>query len=373
MDKYSKNMFITFIVLLLFFISIVLFCAKDIRKTSARMIHNEEKMISSNILVKKEKKEEKSSNINKKSNNLSNKKEDKKTNSNINDKNEDNTSNEQKNKEEKKEELKKEDITCSNEKKEEKKIIDKIPIFTFHRLVPKNIKDKYFAHNEWFSSVESFEEMMKYLHNNNYKTISTLEFYDWYIGKVEYDEKVVLITFDDGYIEDYYLAYPILKKYNFKSTSFLIGSKIKPTTHEYNLTEEDYSKNPQYFIGQDVINKVREEYPNFDFQSHSYNLHSKIKIDENTRLEKVHILTEDELDLDVKQSLQFGFKTMAYPFGAYNEVIQQKLEENGYLLAFTFGENTYGYATRESDRYAINRIKISGKDDLRSFVKWLIY
>jgi peptidoglycan/xylan/chitin deacetylase (PgdA/CDA1 family)/gas vesicle protein len=371
MDKYSKKMFLVLIVMLSFFIGIVIFCAKDINRTSTRMIHDDNnEMVNSNILIKEEKKEEKSSNSNKISNKISNKtsnkQEEKKSNSNVTkEKKDEPISNEVKNKEE---------ILCSNnQQKVEKKYIDKVPVFTFHRLVPNNIKEKYFKDNQWFSSVEKFEEMMKYLHNNHYRTISTLEFYDWYIGNIEYDEKVVLITFDDGYIEDYTLAYPILKKYNLKSTSFVIGKHVKPVTNEYNLTEEDYSKNPQLFMGQDIIDKLKIEYPNFDFQSHSYDLHTKIKVDEITRIAKVHTLTEEEIDNDVKKTLKFGFKTMAYPFGEYNEVIQEKLKDNGYLLAFTFGGHTYGYATRESDQYAINRIKIDGNDDLRSFVKWLIY
>ena len=371
MDKYSKKMLLVFVLMLSFFIGIVIYCARDIKKTSTRMIHdNKNETVNSNVLIQHEKKEEKSSNKNKKSNI----KKEKNSNTNSNNTNS-NVINKKENISNKTEEKKeKEEILCSNKQNYvEKKNIDKIPVFTFHRLVPKNIKEKYFKNNQWFSSVETFEEMMKYLHNNHYKTISTLEFYEWYIGNIEYNEKVVLITFDDGYIEDYALAYPILKKYNLKSTSFIIGSKVKPTTPEYNFSEEDYSKNPQIFMGQDIMNKVKVEYPNFDFQSHSYNLHSKILLDDHTRVEKVYTLTEEELDNDVKQSLKFGFKTMAYPFGAYNAVIQKKLKDNGYLLAFTFGGKTYGYATRKSNQYAINRIKIDGKDDLRSFVKWLSY
>ena len=58
--------------------------------------------------------------------------------------------------------------------------------------------------------------MMYYLFINNYKTISTEEFYKWYKGEIEYYGKTLMIVFDDGYYEDYYLAYPIIKRYNIK-------------------------------------------------------------------------------------------------------------------------------------------------------------
>ena len=43
-----------------------------------------------------------------------------------------------------------------------------------------------------------------------------------------------MITFDDGQYEDYYLVYPIIKRYNMKSISFLIGNNIANITNEYN-------------------------------------------------------------------------------------------------------------------------------------------
>ena len=78
-----------------------------------------------------------------------------------------------------------------------------------------------------------------------------------------------MITIDDGKYEAYYLVYPIIKKYNFKATSFIVGSRTKNKTKKYNKTEIN-------FIGLDIVNKVRKEYPNFEFQSHSYNMHIKI-------------------------------------------------------------------------------------------------
>ena len=98
-------------------------------------------------------------------------------------------------------------------------VTDRIPVLTFHRIVPDDVKQKVYKNNQWVGSADVFDEMLKYLYDNGYKTISTKEFYDWYQGDIEYDKKTVLITFDDGFYEDYYVVLPILKKYNFKATS----------------------------------------------------------------------------------------------------------------------------------------------------------
>ena len=91
---------------------------------------------------------------------------------------------------------------CSKNKKNKynySNIIDKdkrtfrIPVFAFHRLVPDEIKKKMYPYNEWVGSLDVFKKMIKYIYYNNYKTLSTKEFYKWYKGEVEYDKKTILI------------------------------------------------------------------------------------------------------------------------------------------------------------------------------------
>jgi peptidoglycan/xylan/chitin deacetylase (PgdA/CDA1 family) len=234
-----------------------------------------------------------------------------------------------------------------------------IPILTFHKLVPDQVKRSVYINNEWVGSIDIFSQMMKWLYVNHYRTISTEEFYKWYRGEVDYSTKVILITFDDGYYDVYHLAYPILKKYNLKATSFLIGSKIKKYTKKY----------IQYFngyIGEDVIEKVRKEYPNIEFQSHSYNLHYK----KNGKA-IISNISVQKLKNDTIANSKFNFTTMAYPYGVYNKRIIKVLEDQGYLCAFTFGPS--GYATRNSSRYSIPRIKINCFSNISEMIKWVKY
>ena len=244
--------------------------------------------------------------------------------------------------------------------KDDTEYTDKIPVLTFHRLVPDDVKKEVYPNNQWVGSVKVFEKMMDYLYNNGYKTISTEEFYEWYTGKVEYDKKTVVITFDDGFYEDYYLALPILQKYKFKATSFVVGSRIKDITRPYD-------KYKTAFIGMDVINKVRKEYPNFEFQSHSYNMHYYTK----NKKHRIKSMSYEEIEHDVVLNEKYGFTTMAYPYGDFNKDIQEILERYNYLVAFRFGPSKY--ATRKSDRFAIPRIKINGYANLSTLKKWLDY
>ena len=92
---------------------------------------------------------------------------------------------------------------------------DRRPVLNYHQV------------NNKFSTVltmkpANFDEQMKYLHDNDYHSI-TLEQFDAYMrGEGDLPDRPVLITFDDGYVDNYEEAYPILKKYNMRGTIFLI-------------------------------------------------------------------------------------------------------------------------------------------------------
>ncbi len=237
---------------------------------------------------------------------------------------------------------------------------DRIPVLTFHRLVEDDVKKKYYSDSEWVGSIDVFESMMEYLSENDYTTISTEEFYKWYKGELKLPKKTVLITIDDGYYEDYYYVYPIIKKYNLKATSFIIGSRTQDTTKEYNPIENN-------FIGKDAIEEIQKDYPNYEFQSHSYNMHY-YTMDEKHAIKE---MSYEDIKKDFEKMKEFNFTTMAYPFGDFNDDIKSLLKEYDYLCAFRFAHSDY--ARRSNDRYEIYRIKMNDKADLSTLKKWLNY
>lgn len=81
---------------------------------------------------------------------------------------------------------------------------------------------------------EYFEEQLKYLNAKGYQTL----FLDELISRLEagtpQTEKLIALTFDDGYRDNYIYAYPLLKKYKMKATIFMITSLAKDK-HEAEL------------------------------------------------------------------------------------------------------------------------------------------
>jgi len=73
---------------------------------------------------------------------------------------------------------------------------------------------------------ENFEMQIRYLAEAGYRSLHLHEFFS-YLKLWRIPEKLVLITFDDGYADNYIYAYPILKKYRMKATIFPVTAFIK--------------------------------------------------------------------------------------------------------------------------------------------------
>lgn len=229
----------------------------------------------------------------------------------------------------------------------------KVSVLCYHNVVKKEEKEKVPDAELWAISVENFEEEMKYLHDNNYKTLTMEEFHKWKKGEIEVPFKSVLITFDDGLLSNYHYAFPILKKYNINASVFVIGKCINSS----DKTADDWDGNIITYMSKDILNKCEEEYPNVKIYSHSYNLHKKDAINKSYD----ELLKDcEEFDNNIKKT-----DVLAYPYGDYNDNIKKALKNKKYKMAFTFHDNKK--ATRKDDDYVINRINVSADKPLYKF------
>lgn len=237
----------------------------------------------------------------------------------------------------------------------------KIPVLAYHRFCTPEQFEKVENVRSLYMPTDKLEEQMEFLRDFGYTTISAQEFEDWHNGKIKLPKKSVMITIDDGWYSSIKYALPIFDKYDIKSTVFLIGNRTEATTDTSEGEENKHS------IGLDLIEKIQKEHPNFDIQSHGYDLH---KYTPDAPIGKVSTFTYEECFNDLRtQSELFGFSYLAYPFGTYTDTLINAIRDEASIrIAFTYGDN--GYATREQSPYEIKRIKISGTDGMEDFLKW---
>lgn len=223
----------------------------------------------------------------------------------------------------------------------------KIPVLCYHNIATQDEKANYPEESDWTITTDNFKEHLDYLKNNNYKTLTMDEFYNWKIGNLNLPYKSVLITFDDGFLSNYKYAFKLLKEYNMNATVFVVGSFIdSSTTNEWN-------GNIKTYMTKDILENLKNEYPNIEIYSHSYNLHYQGAINQDKEA-----LMQDIKDFD---NFYPNNDILCYPFGQYNDNIEECLKESNYKMAFRYGPDKKDYkkASRNDNIYEIPRLNVS--------------
>ena len=99
---------------------------------------------------------------------------------------------------------------------------DGIPVLEYHEVAESVDEDAY-AYNV---PPEDFRQQLDYLQQQGYTTISMLDFMKAKRGKMELPAKPIILTFDDGYEDNYTEMLPILEEYGMKATVYVITNQI---------------------------------------------------------------------------------------------------------------------------------------------------
>ncbi len=97
----------------------------------------------------------------------------------------------------------------------------KLPIIMYHGILKEEKRQGKFV-----ISPKQFEDDLLYLQEQGYHTVVMRDVIDYVMNGTPLPEKPIMLTFDDGYFNDYVYAYPLLKKYNSKIVFSPIGRYV---------------------------------------------------------------------------------------------------------------------------------------------------
>ncbi len=209
-----------------------------------------------------------------------------------------------------------------------------IPILMYHSISTN-------PQNNLCVSEEQFNAEMEWLHSQNYYTLSMDEYCEALLNGASIPEKSVLITFDDGYLDNYKAGWPILKKYDFVGTFFIITSTVDTSS---GMTMDQLK---ELVKGGNSIG------------SHTVNHHDLAKLSDAQQEKE---LSESKKFLEDK--LGVSVKSICYPSGKYNESTKRILPTLGYKVAVT---TKGGDACLSDGQFALCRIRIFGGMSLAGF------
>jgi peptidoglycan/xylan/chitin deacetylase (PgdA/CDA1 family) len=215
-----------------------------------------------------------------------------------------------------------------------------VPILLYHQIGYSKIKD-----NRYYVSPEEFEKQMFLLHAWGYQTISVRQLVFAILHGAELPVKSIVLTFDDGNDNTYTRAFPILQKYGFSGTAYIVYNYVGVTNYmDKQQIRALYEAG--WEIGSHGLSHV-------DLTTHTDRQEAEI-VESKRKLQKLL----DGIPID----------TFAYPFGAYDAPSLHYLDFAGYIAAVGLGPDMH---QGPGNIHYLYRRDIRGTYDLKTFAQYL--
>ena len=185
---------------------------------------------------------------------------------------------------------------------------------------------------------DNFARQMEFLRDAGYSVISLGELVENIKKGRGYIPKTVVITFDDGYRDNYLNAFPVLSKYDIPATIFLITGYV--------------GENPDY-VNWDQVRLMMKN--NIDFGGHTRNNAYLPSVDDPKRLREEVAGCREDIEANTGSEADF----FCYPTGGFNEDVKQAVKDAGYKAACTTNR---GADRLNRDLYELKRVKVTNSD-----------
>jgi len=235
-----------------------------------------------------------------------------------------------------------------------------VPVLMYHHISP--------VDGMITTSPANFEDQLLWLKRRGYRSLSSDEFAGHLKG-VPVPSKSILITFDDGYLDNWVYAYPLLKKYGFTALVFLVTSWMHDGPVRNILGQGELPETPSHKDCEDRIEQGRSdevalrwseikamwEDGVMEFHSHTHT-HTRWDLIEPSD-KNSHMVEELALS---RAALQTQLGTVSehfcWPQGYFDPDYVRLAQEAGFRYLYTtqaFGQNRAGTDHSHIYRFAV--------------------
>lgn len=190
-----------------------------------------------------------------------------------------------------------------------------------------------------------FERQLSALRDAGYTSVGYADLIEFVNGKGKLPEKPLLISIDDGYQNNLDLAAPLLEKYGFCANIAVIGVSIGHTTYK----DTDIPIMPHFSL-EDARPWIKRGV--LTVTTHSYDMHQIAAVDGNdcrrgvlqmpgeAEPDYIAALTQDYTHAQEQLAGLPGkvLPVFTYPFGAYSELSERVLQEQGVQVTVTIAD-----------------------------------
>jgi peptidoglycan/xylan/chitin deacetylase (PgdA/CDA1 family) len=187
-----------------------------------------------------------------------------------------------------------------------------LPILAYPRIYPDGL------------NAEIFEQQLQYLKDSGYYSASWEDWQSATLAKIPLPGKAVLLTFDGGYLDFFQYAFPLLKRFDFTATVFLVAESIGKT----NSWEKADSEQVQ-LMGWPEIRQLRDAGIEIGSMSATYQ--------PLTGLSPTEIVREGSKSRPIlERGLGKPVKCFAYPYGNVDKIVEQLVGAIGYTYGVSY-------------------------------------
>jgi peptidoglycan/xylan/chitin deacetylase (PgdA/CDA1 family) len=214
-----------------------------------------------------------------------------------------------------------------------------VPIILYHRIAVSPINSQYYV------PPEKFEEEMKLLHDWGYTTITTELLIKAIKEGADLPPRPIVISFDDGHLNNYTTAFPIMQKYGFTGVLYIVSN--------YMGADE--------YMNADQIKEMAAA--GWEVGSHSVS-HAYLTSLEPAR-QRYEVVESRAI---LEEALGVPVLTIAYPFGVSNSGVIDYAIFAGYIGGMGLG---YTHDQGTTNLYNMQRRDIKGTYDVKQFAGFL--
>jgi peptidoglycan/xylan/chitin deacetylase (PgdA/CDA1 family) len=219
----------------------------------------------------------------------------------------------------------------------------RVPILMYHYIsVPPEDADIYRI--DLSVHPDNFRAQMAYLSENGYTTIDLYDLSRAITNQGQLPEKPVIITIDDGYLDNYEIAFPILQEYGHTATIFVITDLV-------DREHPGYATWPMLKEMADAGMRIEP--------------HSKTHVNLNGRTRDLLIWEILGSQQTVAHHIGYTPRYFAYPGGRYDQLTLEIMEELDFWGAVTtMGGRWNGF----DNRYEWRRMRVRYTTSLPEFI-----
>ncbi|TAL25055.1 MAG: hypothetical protein EPN94_06060 [Nitrospirae bacterium] len=233
-----------------------------------------------------------------------------------------------------------------------------VPVLMYHHISPHK-KDMVTV------TPEVFEKQMEHLCKSGYKTLTLDELLSYINGDLIPEQRAVAVTFDDGWLDNYIYAFPVIEKYKIHASIFIITGKTEKAsenqaqipfqvpTHKESKLMIEKGREQRVLLNWELIKKMSAT-GLVAFYSHTKS-HKKCSALPETELSEE--LRESKQALEKKLGKDCPY--LCWPYGDYNNVAVKVAKDAGYKALFTI---EHGVVKKGDDPFAVKRIVVKDNE-----------